>query len=125
MLFKSIITSIAVFLTGLFGCSKSTVPAAASTPAPAAESKIKDLGIVPMANDSETCISFGTNKDCRIIPKLLDRDNIQLTMTLESKDPKGRIAGLSVVRVVGNSRKPFQISVGGTDFTFTPQIVAE
>ena len=125
MLFKSIITAITVFLTGLFGCSKSAAPASAASNATVAESKTKDLGVVPMTNNYETCLSFGKNKDCRVVPKLLDHDNIQLTLTFESKGPDGRVSGLSIVQVVGSSRKPFDISIGGTDFTFTPQIVAE
>jgi hypothetical protein len=125
MLFKSIITAITVFLTGLFGCSKSAAPASAASSAAAAQSKTKDLGVVPMTNHYETCLSFGKGRDCRIIPKVLDHDNLQLTLTLESKGPDGKVTGLSIVQVVGSSRKPFDISVGGTDFTFTPQIVAE
>jgi hypothetical protein len=124
MLFKSIITAITVFLTGLFGCSKSAAPAAAST-APAAQSKTKDLGVVSMTNNYETCLSFGAGKDCIIIPKVLDRNNLQLTLTLESKKPNGQISGLSVVQMTGSQQKPFEISIGGTDFTFTPQIVAQ
>jgi len=125
MLFKGIITAITVFLAGLFGCSKSTVPASAASSATVAVSKTKDLGVVPMTNDYEICLSFGKGKDCRVVPKVLDHDNIQLTLTLESKGPDGRLSGLSVVQMVGSSRKPFEISIGGTDFTFTPQIVAE
>jgi len=126
MLLKSIITGIAVFLASFFGCSKTAAPASAASSAPvASQSKIKDLGVVPMTNDYETCISFGAGRDCRIVPKLLGRNNIQLTLTIESKGPNGRTAGLSVVQVVGDARKPFEISLGGTDFTFTPQIVAE
>jgi hypothetical protein len=126
MLLKSIITGIAVFLAGLFGCSKSAAPAAAANnSAVAAQSKIKDLGIVPMTNNYETCVSFGANRDCRITPKVLDRNNVQLTITIESKGPNGRISGLNVVQVTGSTRKPFDLSVGGMDYTFTPQIAAE
>jgi len=126
MLLKTIITGIVVFLAGLFGCSKSAAPASAAGSAPvAAQSKIKDLGVLPMTNNYETCVSFDAERDCRIVPKLLDRKNIQLTLIIESKGPNGRTAGLSVVQVVGDARKPFEVSVGGTDYTFTPQIVAE
>ncbi len=126
MLLKSIIAGIAVFLGGLFGCSKSAAPpAVVSSTTPVAQSKIKDLGILPMTNNNETCVSFGAGRDCRIVPKVLDRNNVQLTLTLESKDADGRTSSLSIVQVVGSQRKPFDISFGGTDFTFTPQIAAE
>ena len=117
--------AITVFLTGLFGCSKSAAPASAASSAAVAQSKTKDLGVVSMTNDYETCLHFGKGKDCRVIPKVLDHGNLQLTLTLESKGPDGRISGLSIVQMVGSSQKPFDISIGGTDFTFTPQIVAE
>jgi hypothetical protein len=124
--FKNIITAITVFLAGLFGCSKSTAPVAATTSSAAvAQAKVKNLGVVPLTNHYETCLSFGAGKDCRIVPKVLDRNNVQLTLTLESKKPNGQISGLSVVQMVGDPRKPFEISIGGTDFTFTPQITAE
>jgi hypothetical protein len=124
MFLKSLITGIAVFLAGLFGCSKTTTPAAAKTPA-AAQPKVKDLGVLAMTNDYETCVSFGPGKDCRIIPKVLGRDSVQLTITIESKGPNGQTSGLSVVQVTGSTSKPFDLSVGGMDYTFTPQIAAE
>lgn len=123
MLLKGIVAILAFSLTGFFGCSKHAVTASApNTAAPVAESRVKDLGIVQMTNHYETLVQFGPNRDCRIIPKMLDRHNVQLTLTLESKGPNGSMAGLSIVQMVGNSEQPFEISIGDTDFTFTPQI---
>ena len=119
---KSLVAGVTVFLTGLFGCTKSTPPAAAST-APAV-SNIKDLGVVTMTNQYETSLSFGPGKNCRIVPQVLDRNNLQLTITIESKGTNGQTAGLSVVRMTGSKSKPFDLNVGGKDYTFTPVIAA-
>ncbi|HEX3624395.1 MAG TPA: hypothetical protein VH280_03110 [Verrucomicrobiae bacterium] len=118
---KSVIASLAVSLSGFFGCSKGAAPAAKATTT--AQSTVKDLGIVQMTNNYETCVSIGGGKDCRMIPKLLDRKNIQITVTLESKLPGGKTAGLSVLQLQGSNQKPFEVSVGtNTDFTFIAQV---
>lgn len=121
---KTLITSVTVSLAGFFGCSKATPPAA-TTKAPAVQSNIKDLGILHMTNNYETDVSFGPGKDGRMIPRILDRRNIQITLTLESRKPDGKTSDLSVVQLTGTTQKPFEVSIGDTDFTFTPQIAAE
>ncbi len=127
MVLKSVISGIAVSLAGFFGCAKPAPPAtsAPATPAAQAESKVKDLGVLQMTNHYETCVSIGRGKDCRMIPKLIDKKNIQITMTFESKSADGKTSGLSVVQMTGSTQKPFEVSFGSTDFTFTPQIVTE
>lgn len=122
---KSLITGITVSLTGLMGCHKAAAPAASSKTASAAtQSKVKDLGIVQMTNDYETCVSFGPGKDCRMVPKILDRRDVQITLTFDLKKPDGTPAGLSIVQIEGNPEKPFDVSVGNSEFTFTPQVAA-
>jgi hypothetical protein len=121
MVLKSVITSVAVSIGGFFGCSKAAAPATAAK-APAAQSNVNDLGILQMTNNYETCVSLGAGKDCRLIPKILDRKNIQITVTYESKKPDGKTTGLSIVELQGTAEKPFEISIGNTDITFTPQV---
>ncbi|HTV39481.1 MAG TPA: hypothetical protein VMF08_02825 [Candidatus Sulfotelmatobacter sp.] len=126
MVLKSLITGVAVSLAGFFGCSKSAAPATATKATSAAvQSSTKDLGILEMTNNYETCVSFGPGKDCRMVPKMLDRKNILITLTLESKKPDGKPSGLSVVELEGTVQKQFEVTIGNTDFTFTPQIVTE
>ena len=126
MVLKSLITGVAVSLAGFFGCSKAAAPATSAKPAPtAAQSNVKDLGIVQMTNNYETCVSFGPEADGRMVPKLLDRKNIEITLTIESKKPNGKTSGLSVVQLQGSTQKQFEVTIGKTDFTFTPQIAAE
>jgi hypothetical protein len=125
MLFKGILAVMAISsLAGLFGCNKPAAPVSTALAGATAQSKIKDLGILQMTNNYETCLKFGTNRDARIIPRMLDRHNIQITLTVESKAPGGKVAGLSVVQMTGSAGQPFQISIGDTDFSFTPQVVA-
>ena len=125
MILKGIAAMLAFTLAGFSGCTKSVAPATSTkkaTTAQAAPSKVKDLGILEMTNLYETCVKFGTNSSCRIVPKMLDRHNVQLTLTVESKSHNGKTAGLSVVQLTGKTQQTFEISVGDTDFSFTPQI---
>lgn len=127
MALKSLITAVTVFLAGLFGCSKSTAPASkVSSPAAAqSQSKVKDLGILTMTNHFETLVKVDKDRNCRIVPNVIGRSDIQLTLTLESKSTKGVTAGLSVVQLVGKPKDQFEVSIGDTDITFTPQIASE
>lgn len=115
----------ALSLTGFFGCTKAVTPASSAKSASgvaAAPSKIKDLGVLELTNHYETSVPFGPRHNCRIVPKMLDRHNVMLTLTVESKNADGKISGLSVMQVTGKSEQPFQISIGNTDFSFTPEI---
>jgi hypothetical protein len=124
---KGLITGVVVSVTSLLGCHKAAAPAATAKGAnPAAAESIKDLGIVQMTNNYETCVSVGQGKDCRMVPKILGRKDIQITVTFESKKPDGTTTGLSIVQLQGSSEKPFEVSIGtNTDFTFTPEVAAE
>lgn len=121
---KSVITGLMVSIGGYFGCSKAAAPTTAAK-APAVQSSVKDLGVLQMTNNYETFVSIGASNDCRMVPKILDRKDIQITVTFESKKSDGRTAGLSVLQLQGQSAKPFEVSVGSTDFTFTPQVAEE
>jgi hypothetical protein len=125
MILKGIIAMLAFTLAGFSGCTKSVAPVTSAkkpATAAAAPSNTKDLGILQMTNLYETCVKFGPDHNCRIVPKMLDRHNIQLTLTLESKSHDGKTSGLSVVQLTGKTQQPFEISVGDTDFCFTPEI---
>ena len=125
MVLKGIIAALAFSLAGMFGCTKSAPPVATTKSAPVASadsSKVKDLGVLQMTNHVETRVAFGAGRDCRIVPQILDHHNVQLMLTVESKNTNGQTAGLSVVSLTGKSEQQFEISVGDTDFTFTPEI---
>jgi hypothetical protein len=125
MILKGFIAAMALSLTGLFGCTKTVTTASSAKSAPgatAAPSKIKDLGVLQLTNHYETSVSFGPHRNCRIVPKMIDRHSVLLTLTVETKSPDGKISGLSVVQVTGKSEQPFEIAIGDTDFSFTPEI---
>lgn len=130
----------AISLSGLvpFGCSKtsssttakkntpSTTPTVAnSSPAVSTPSNTRDLGELQLTNRYETCVSLGAGRSCTITPKLLDRDNLQLTMALQSKQANGKTAGLIITQVTTRPGKPFEVAIGDMDITITPEIVQE
>jgi hypothetical protein len=125
MILKGFIAAMALSLTGLFGCTKAVTTASSAKSGPGAAVaplKIKDLGVLQLTNHFETNVPFGPHRNCRIVPKMIDRHNVLLTLTVESKSPDGKIAGLSIVQVSGKTEQPFEISIGDTDFSFTPEI---
>ncbi|HEV2318941.1 MAG TPA: hypothetical protein VGV18_04280, partial [Verrucomicrobiae bacterium] len=65
MVLKTLISSMAVSLAGFFGCSKAVPPSTAAKAASVAQSNVKDLGVLQMTNNYETCVSIGANRDCR------------------------------------------------------------
>jgi len=125
MILKGFIAAMALSLTGLFGCTKTVTQvssAKSSAGAAVAPAKTKDLGMLELTNHCETSVAFGPHRNCRIVPKMIDRHNVLLTLTVESKSADGKIAGLSVVQVTGKAEQPFEIAIGDTDFSFTPEI---
>jgi hypothetical protein len=125
MILKGIAAMLAFTLAGFSGCTKSAAPVVSNknaATAQAAPSNVKDLGVLQMTNHYETCVNFGPDRNCRIVPNMLDRHNVQLTLTVESKSHDGKTAGLSVVQLTGKTEQTFEISIGDTDFSFTPEV---
>ncbi len=104
--------------------STNTVTANPS-PAVFTPSNTKDLGELELTNRYETCVNLGAGRSCTITPKLLDRDSLQLTMTLQSRKPDGKTAGFIVTQVTTRPGKPFEVAIGDMDITLTPEIGQE
>jgi hypothetical protein len=85
----------------------------------------KNLGELALTNHYETCINLGSGKSCTFKPTLLDHSNLQLTMSIESKNAAGKTEGLSVVQIVTKSGKPFEVAAGDMNFTVTPKLQGE
>jgi len=85
----------------------------------------RDLGELALTNRYETCVYLGAGRSCTITPKLLDKDNLQLTLRLQSKQTNGKTAGLVVTQVTARPGKPFEVAIGDMDITITPQIAKE
>jgi hypothetical protein len=110
-------------------CSKnSTAQLHKISPNPAQVSKsenLKNLGELALTNHIETCVNLGAGNSCTITPTLLDNENLQLVMALESRKKDGQTTGLSVVQVVTHSGQSFDIAVGDLDIALTPELGAE
>lgn len=76
-----------------------------------------------LTNHFETTIDLGAGKSCRITPQMLDRNDLQLTLTLETKQADGQTAGLNVTQVIAHPGKTFDVSIGETELTLTPNLV--
>jgi len=119
----------AISLSGLLPSSCSKTPASpqhaqvAGTNAAATLSKTKDLGIIQLTNHYETEIDLGKGESCTIIPQLLDRHDLQLTLSFGTKNAAGKPTGLSVTRVTAQPDKPFDITVNDMDLAFTPRLM--
>jgi len=95
------------------------------SPAASTPSNTKDLGELALTNHYETCVNLGAGRSCTITPELLDRNSLQLTMALQYRQADGKIAGFIVTQVVTRPGKPFEVAIGDTDITITPEIVQE
>jgi hypothetical protein len=122
-------TALMVTLTGLIpsSCTKVKSPSAqksalVATATAAAKSNSQNLGDLELTNHYETCIQLGAGKSCTIRPNVLDRGNLQLTLALETKKSDGKVSGLSVVQVVAQSGKSFDVAVGDMNLTLTPNV---
>ena len=123
----------AITLSGLWpsSCSKAPAPSqrakAAETNVVAAakpsKSKTEDLGVIQLTNHLETEINLGKGASCTIKPLMVDRHNLQLTLSFGSKNAEGKPTGLCITRVNAKSDLPFDITVNEVALTFTPKLV--
>jgi len=130
----------AISLSGLLpsSCSKTSTSTTAKQHAPTHTSAVtnanlavstpsnaKDLGELALTNRYETCINLGAGRSCTITPRLLDRNSVQLTVSLQSRQSDGKTAGLIVTQVTTCPGKSFEVAIGDVDITLTPEIVQE
>ena len=127
-----------IFLSGLLpaSCHKSATPAKATSPAVAAtvaangatnaanlaNSASHNLGEISLTNHNETCLWLATGESFTLTPKLLDKNNVQITLEVESKNDYGETHNFAVTRVFGQSGKPLEVAVGSLNLTFTPRV---
>ena len=100
-------------------------PASTNSIAVATNSNERDLGELSLTNHYETCIQLGAGKSCTIRPNVIDRKDLQLTMSLESKRTDGKTEGLIVTQVSAHDGKSFEVAIGDMNFTLTPNMVSE
>jgi hypothetical protein len=56
---------------------------------------------------------------------MLDKNNVQITLSVESKTAEGLTKDLSVTQVVARSGKPLEVAVGDFNLTLTPRVNLE
>lgn len=125
-------TAVMVFLSGLLpaSCHKTT----ASTPSKpattvatntvAARSVVRNLGELSLTNHCDTYLEFSNGEICTLTPKILDRNNVRITLALESKNDYGETQNFHVRQVIIKPDKPLEVAVGGLNLTFTPHVVS-
>ena len=136
MSLQNIAAIAAISLIGLLplGCSKAPAPTprtqaagtnsmATTTNSVAPSSTTMELGVIQLTNRYETHIDLGKGRSCTITPQLMDRRNVQLTLSFGSKNAAGRPTGLCVTRVIAKPDHPFDITVNDMALTFTPKVV--
>jgi hypothetical protein len=117
---------LAISLTGLLpsSCSK-THPADAKADVAAVPVNVRNLGELSLTNHCETRVQLGAGKSCTITPKVVDRSNVRLTLTMESKKADGHTDGLIVTEVIVSQGKPFEVTIDGLDISLTPDVLAK
>ena len=81
-----------------------------------------NLGEVTLTNLNETCLQLTAGESCTLTPKLLDRNSVQITLALESKDNSGGTQNFSVTQVIARSGKLLAGAVGDLNLSFTPRV---
>jgi hypothetical protein len=151
MTIPTLASIVAIALTGLApgGCHSTQAaakkPAAASTPAattqPAAGPKAAEaapkkllasqiildgtncfLGDVNLTNHTETWVTISPTKQCMFTTRKIDSRNAQITLSLETKNAKNKVADLAVTQIVTKGEKPFEVAFGDCSLSFTPHI---
>ena len=83
------------------------------------------LGEINLTNKNETAFLLTSGESCTFTPKLLDKQNVQLTLAVESKNDYGETHNFAVKQVIAQTGKPLEIAVGDLNLTFTPHIKSE
>ncbi len=123
-------SAVMIFLTGLLPASchkqpsslKSAPPALAAGANGAANSPNRDLGEISLTNHDDTCLLLASGECCTFTPKLLDKQDVQITLAIESKNDYGETHDFAVTQVIAKPGKPLEVAVGDLNISFTPRI---
>lgn len=128
---SQVTSAVMVFLTGLLPASchkadakKSPPPAITANATNANYRPITgNIGQISLTNHEETCVEFANGMRCTLTPKVLDRNNIRITVALESRNDYGDTKHFDLKDIVVQPGKPAEVAVGEMSLTFTPTIV--
>lgn len=85
----------------------------------------KNLGVLPLSNHISTTVNLDTNKECTITPTLLQDENVQIILSVQTKNTDGQLESVNVARVLARSGEPFDVFIGDMDLAFTPRLVSQ
>ena len=109
----------------MVAAANATNAAAAQAAIAESDSKTRDLGELSMTNHYEVLVTVGKGATCLIVPRILDRKNLQLTLSLQEKNASGKVLGVNMAQVTGTMGKPIEVALGDMDLTLTPVIVGD
>jgi len=130
---KTISAAATVLLAGLLltGCHKDSPPAKTGSSSSAKGSTgqtntvVRDLGEVTLTNHYETCVKLGAGRDCIVTPKMIDSQNVQITLAVKSRTATGKTHDLSVTQVVTRTGQPLEVAVGDFSLRLIPNVTTE
>lgn len=83
-----------------------------------------EMGEVTLTNHYETVVKISNGKNCTLVPHMIDSHNVELTVSLESRNAGGKTHDLAVTQVAARSGKLMEVALGGMQLTFTPKLVS-
>lgn len=127
MSFTQTTSAIVVFLTGLLpaSCHKEppkAPPVVVTNTVVSVKPDPHNLGQVLLTNHTETSLHLASGEDCLFTPKILDRQTVQISLAIESKNDYGETRHFAATQFIAQSGKPMQVTVGDVKLTFTPLI---
>ena len=90
---------------------------------PVVAPKPGEMGEVTLTNHYETVVKISNGKNCTLVPHIIDSHNVELTLSLESRNAAGKTHELAVTQVAAHSGKLMEVALGGMQLTFTPKLV--
>jgi hypothetical protein len=82
----------------------------------------KDLGVLALSDHVSTTVSLGNNTQCTLTPTMLRGGDLQIILAMETMGINGKLQSVNVARVVARPGRPFNVSIGDMDLTFTPRV---
>lgn len=134
---SQIVATVSAFVTGLVQMSchhapppKPVVPPTSATAAVLSQtnsvnSKVRDLGEISLTNHYERCVQLGGGKECILYPKLVGKNNAEITVTFESKTSTGQIHDMIISQVDAKSGEPIEVMLGDFQLNLKPVITSE
>ena len=121
-------SAVMIFLTGLLpaGCHKTAPAPTPTNDAPATNSatqtdpKIRNLGVITLTNRAETGLHLTNGEDCLFETKMIDGQNMQISLAIESRNDFGETRNFAATQFTTQPGKHIQVAVGDLKVNFTP-----